>query len=132
MRTLKRWTLRLEDWARTGSLSRLKSLALRGRAMLWSPDSGIAARALYLVTWHPIRNRREFVSRTVRLAARRRKNYVKSAVLTCSILLKRQVSSRERGLLLVSFEPELAKLARLESLLELEKAYALAFLPTWQ
>jgi glycosyltransferase involved in cell wall biosynthesis len=100
--------------------------------MLWSPDSGIAARALYLVTWHPIRNRREFVSRTVRLAARRRKNYVKSAVLTCSILLKRQVSSRERGLLLVSFEPELAKLARLESLLELEKAYALAFLPTWQ
>lgn len=131
MRALTRWLLRLEDWARTGSLSRLKSLALRGRALL-SPDLSVAARALYLVTWHPIRNRGSFVTRTLRIAERRRGTRVKSTLLTCSALLKRHVSTTERGLLLVSFEPELAKLARLESLLELEKAYAIAFLPTWQ
>ena len=131
MHALKRLLLRLEDWARTGSLSRLKSLALRLRARVLSPQQRVAARASYLVAWHPLRGRREFVTTTVAIAARK-PALTSSARIIRSILLKRAVSPAERGVLLVSFEPELAKLACLASLPQLEEHYAIVFLPTWQ
>jgi glycosyltransferase involved in cell wall biosynthesis len=132
MRALRRWRLRLEDWARTGSLSRLKSVVQRVWSLLWAPDSSVATRALYLVTWHPIRDRAAFVSTTLQIAKRRKLSHSDSARLTCSILLKQPVANDERGMLLVSFEPELTKLANLSSLLRLEEQYAITFLPTWQ
>jgi glycosyltransferase involved in cell wall biosynthesis len=132
MRALRRWSLRLEDWARTGSLSRLKSVARRIGSLLWAPDSRVATRSLYLVTWHPIRDRVTFVSKTLKIAERRKSNYSDAARLTCSILLKQPVANDERGMLLVSFEPELAKLANLKLLLDLEREYAITFVPTWQ
>jgi glycosyltransferase involved in cell wall biosynthesis len=55
-----------------------------------------------------------------------------SIELKRSILLKRYVSQSERGVLLVSFESELLKLARLKALPEFEDRYAIIFLPTWQ
>jgi len=130
MRALKRCVLRLEDWARVRNLSRLKSLALQARA--FSPNARLAAQSLHLVTWHPVRNRADMVRRTVALAARARTPPSPTAKLTRSILLKPRISADERGLLLVSFEPELAKLGGLASLNELEQEYAIVFLPTWQ
>jgi hypothetical protein len=132
MHALKRCLLRLEDWARTGSLSRLKALMLLAKAGVFSRQQRLTARALYLVTWHPVRNRSSFVAETVILAARRKITLNRSATLRRSILLKPAISKRERGLLLVSFEPELAKLASLAALPELEDQYAIVFLPTWQ
>jgi glycosyltransferase involved in cell wall biosynthesis len=130
MRALKRCALRLEDWARVGNLSRLKSLALRARA--FSPPARLAAQSLYLVTWHPVRSRVATVARTIALAAAARPKYSATAKLTRSILLKPHISVSERGLLLVSFETELAKLAGLASLSELQREYAIVFVPTWQ
>lgn len=132
MRVLQRCLLRLEDWARRGSFSRLKALAWRTYASLLSPRQRVAAQALYLVTWHPVRGRRDLVDGTLGLAARREGARAHSVHIGRSILLKRPVSDAERGLLLVSFEPELQSLANLSSLPELEKRYAIVFLPTWQ
>ena len=131
MRAWKRSLLRLEDWARTGNLSRFKSL-MSLAAAVFSARQQLTARALYLVTWHPARNRRSIVAKTVTLAARGEMPFNRSAQLRRSILLKTAVSKHERGILLVSFEPELAKLASLSTLTELEDQYAIVFLPTWQ
>jgi hypothetical protein len=49
-----------------------------------------------------------------------------------SAILKLPQSRRERGVLLVSFESELDKLAHCQKLSELEEAYQIVFLPTWQ
>jgi glycosyltransferase involved in cell wall biosynthesis len=130
MRALKRYFLRLEDWARVGNLSRLKSLALRARAI--SAPARVAAQSLHLVTWHPTRRRSDLVAKTIALAAREKVVLSPAARLIRSILLKRCISASERGVILVSFETELAKLAALASLSELEQKYAIVFLPTWQ
>jgi glycosyltransferase involved in cell wall biosynthesis len=130
MRALKRCLLRLEDWARVGSLNRIKSLTLRARA--FSPRARVFAQSWYLITWHPVRGRAGMVSRTLALAARDTAARAPAATLIRSILLKPRISPEERGVLLVSFEHELAKLATLASLSELEKEYAIVFLPTWQ
>jgi glycosyltransferase involved in cell wall biosynthesis len=132
MLALRRCLLRLEDWARTGSLGRLRSLALLAKSRVLSPRQRVSALALYLVTWHPARRRRDLVKKAMALAARQKKALFDSATIARSILLKRAVSNTERGVLLVSFEPELATLAGLASLAELERRYAIVFLPTWQ
>lgn len=49
-----------------------------------------------------------------------------------SILIKKYVSPLEKGLILVSFENQLQKLAELPSFNELEKKYTLIFVPSWQ
>lgn len=49
-----------------------------------------------------------------------------------SIILKKYVSKKEKGFLLISFESELLKLANNLHLSEIEKQYEIAFLPTWQ
>ena len=53
-------------------------------------------------------------------------------VLYRSIILKQYVSEYEKGVLLVSFEPELIKLAASPLLPEIEKKYQIVFVPTWQ
>ena len=126
-----RLVLRLEDWARTAKLNRIKSLGSRVRARLLSPQARLAARALYLVAWHPARKRRQFVAESVRLATTQ-KSFSQSAQLAKSLLAKPSVSRSERGVLLVSFETQLTKLAAVTGLDELEKHYAIVFLPTWQ
>lgn len=56
-----------------------------------------------------------------------------TVTVTRSIILKSaDDTTRERGLVLTSFESELAKLARLRRLPELTARYDVAFLPTWQ
>jgi hypothetical protein len=131
MRALKRSALRFEDWARQGTLSRAKSTLLRLRSALLADSQQVHARALYLVAWHPLRSRARLIKSTIDLASRN-STLTSSAQINCSILLKRYVSPQERGVLLVSFEPELAKLAALLSLSELERRYAIVFVPTWQ
>jgi len=130
MRALKRYFLRLADWARVGNFSRLKSLALRARAI--SAHARVAAQSLHLVTWHPARGRSDLVAKTIALAARESVVLSPAARLIRSIILKPCMSASERGVILVSFETELAKLAGLASLSELERRYAIVFLPTWQ
>lgn len=56
----------------------------------------------------------------------------KSEKLARSIVLKKYVSEKEKGFLLVSFESELLKLSKSPHLSELEKQYEIAFLPSWQ
>jgi glycosyltransferase involved in cell wall biosynthesis len=135
LRSLKRWVLRLairlEDCARTGNLSRLKALGLRFVAPFRSPQARVIARALYLVAWHPAPRRRQLVASSIRLAATNR-SYLPSVRIATAMLAKPSISTAERGLLLVSFETQLAKLAALAQLNELEKHYAILFLPTWQ
>ena len=129
---LHRAALRLEDWARVRILSRIKSLFLFFWSGMFSPRMQLHARSLYLVAWHPAWQRNRIVAKTLRIAARRKVAPPMVTQLMRSILLKPPVSERERGILLISFEPELAKLARLKSLSALESKYAIVFLPTWQ
>ncbi|HUJ52611.1 MAG TPA: glycosyltransferase [Steroidobacteraceae bacterium] len=130
MRALKRCVLRLEDWARISNLNRIKSLALRARA--FSPRARVFARSWHLIAWHPVRHRAAMVAKTLALAARDTAVRSPAATLVRSVLLKPRVSAAERGVLLVSFERELAKLAELAALGELEQEYAIVFVPTWQ
>jgi glycosyltransferase involved in cell wall biosynthesis len=131
MRVLKRCVLRVQDWARTANLSRIKSVFLRIFARFLAPEKLVNARVLYLVAWHPARGRRVLVKKTIALAGTRNK-LVDSTQIATSILLKSSVSADERGVLLVSFEPQLSKLVALKDFPELEKRYAIVFVPTWQ
>ena len=49
-----------------------------------------------------------------------------------SIVLKKYISEKEKGIILVSFENQLEKLAKLSTLNALEKEYQIVFLPSWQ
>lgn len=132
MRILRRLVLRLEDFARIRGLSRIKALLLQVYARARNRQALVNANAQYLVSWHPIRRQLHTVQATIALAAKSGVARADTVDLDRSILLKRYISSRERGVLLVSFESELAKLARLKSLPELEARYAIIFVPTWQ
>ncbi len=48
-----------------------------------------------------------------------------------SIILKKYISEKEKGFLLISFESELLKLSQNPNLSMLEKKYEIAFLPSW-
>jgi len=123
--------LRLEDFARTRGLSRIKALILQLYAV-FNREALLSANAQYLVSWHPVRRPLPAVNAAIGRAARFGEPLSDSIDLKRSILLKRYVSQRERGVLLVSFESELLKLARLKALPEFENRYAIIFLPTWQ
>jgi glycosyltransferase involved in cell wall biosynthesis len=86
---------------------------------------------MYFPRYHAGRLAVERAKQTAR-ASLSSKAFEEFAVLERSILLKPFVSEKEPGLLLVSFENELAKLALLSRLPALERAYRIAFLPTWQ
>jgi glycosyltransferase involved in cell wall biosynthesis len=131
MRILKRLAIRLEDFARTRHLSRIKALILQLRAV-FNREALLAANAQYLVSWHPVRRPLGAVEAAIGQATRFGDGLSDSIDLERSILLKRYVSRGERGVLLVSFESELVKLARLKALHEFEDRYAIMFLPTWQ
>lgn len=131
MRFARRLMLRLEDFARTRGLSRIKALILQLYAV-FNREALLAANAQYLVSWHPVRRQLRTVQETIERAAHLNTALSDSADLKRSVLLKRYVSRSERGVLLVSFETELSKLARLKKLSELEDRYAIIFLPTWQ
>ncbi|WP_306549717.1 glycosyltransferase [Desulfobulbus sp.] len=49
-----------------------------------------------------------------------------------SIVLKKYISEKEKGIVLVSFENQLEKLANLSKLNDFEKEYQVIFLPSWQ
>jgi len=49
-----------------------------------------------------------------------------------SIIVKKYISPAEKGVLIVSFESELMKLAALPSLEKVQKKYHIVFLPSWQ
>jgi glycosyltransferase involved in cell wall biosynthesis len=132
MRILRRLLLRLEDFARTRRLSRIKALLLEVYARVRNRRALVSANAQYLVSWHPVRHQLHMVRATVALAAKSGVVLADTVDLSRSILLKPYVSGRERGVLLVSFESELSKLADLKSLPEFEDRYAIIFLPTWQ
>lgn len=55
-----------------------------------------------------------------------------SNVLVHSIILKRFVSDNEKGVILISFESELLKLASNNFFSEIEKQYTIIFIPSWQ
>lgn len=131
MRILKRVAIRFEDFARTRHLSRIKAFILQLRAV-FNREALISANAQYLVSWHPVRRPLGAVHAAIGRAARCGNALSDSVDLERSVLLKRHVSQRERGVLLVSFESELLKLARLKALPEFEDRYAIIFLPTWQ
>jgi glycosyltransferase involved in cell wall biosynthesis len=131
MRILKRLAIRLEDFARTRHLSRIKAFILQLLAV-FNREALISANAQYLVSWHPVRRPLGAVHAAIGRAARCGNALSDSVDLERSILLKRHVSEGERGVLLVSFESELLKLARLKALPEFEDRYAIIFLPTWQ
>ena len=136
MMAFRRALLRLEDWLRTHNASRLLYLA----RFCWSTVSpalltrlrGLAALAVALPRcgW-----RRRVVRHALAIA---RNNLAKledprSPVLVRNaILLKPHVSKREKGLLLVSFETELLKLARCPEFERFSLEYRVLFLPTWQ
>ena len=130
-RFLMRTLLLAQDWARVHGMSRYIAYAALIQAYLVQPSQRVAALARVLVTTHPNRMRRSFVAAAV-AAARPRLEFDNRVDLVRSIVLKPAVSSRERGVLLVSFESELDKLARLTAFPELERDYEIVFLPTWQ
>ena len=56
----------------------------------------------------------------------------KPNVLNRSIIIKEYVNENEKGVLLVTFESELVKLAASPQLSEIEKNFSIVFGPTWQ
>jgi glycosyltransferase involved in cell wall biosynthesis len=131
VRFFARALLRATDWARVHRMSRSLAYAALIPACLLGPSHRIAAVARILVTSHPNRFRSRLISAAVGIA-RAQRDVVERVELIRSIILKRAISPRERGIILVSFESELEKLTRLARFPELERKYAILFLPTWQ
>lgn len=139
MTTLQGWmtrtTLHLEDLARRNHLSGYISLLkLIATALPSRRNARTAAIANYLVSSHPNPYRRRLLSRALKdlratgeIASRR-----EATELTRCIVAKPRISSAERGLLFVSFEPELEKLLDAGRFEAIESEYQIAFLPTWQ
>jgi len=132
MRTLKRLLLHLEDFARTRRMSRIKGLIFQLYAQVFNREALVSANAQYLASWHPVKHQLRAVRTAVERATRFGTDLSDFVELKRSILLKRYASRSERGVLLVSFESELEKLARLKALPDFEDRYAIIFLPTWQ
>lgn len=71
-------------------------------------------------------------ARTQAILANERLDLQDSVSIIRAAIIKPCVSLAEPGFLLVSFESELGKLARLRKFPELEKQYRILFLPSWQ
>ncbi len=127
-----RLRLRLEDYARTHRASILPTAFRSADSWLRRKPDTADALARYLVASHPSRFRASLVRAALAAARVSAEDLCSRVELNYSVILKAPQSPRERGVLLVSFEPELQKLVRAERFAELEEAYQIAFLPTWQ
>lgn len=132
----RRARLGVEDWLRTHNASRLFHLgrfcSSAASSDVWTRLRGLEALAVALPRggW-----RRRVVQRALALARNnvaRLEDPTSPVVIRNAILLKPHVSKREKGLLLVSFETELLKLARSPGFERFSLEYRLLFLPTWQ
>jgi glycosyltransferase involved in cell wall biosynthesis len=110
------------------ALSSLKAIAswLRGQS-----DTADAL-ARYLVAAHPSAFRRQLLRAALATADRGMEDTQTQTRLIRSVILKTPQSPAERGVLLVSFESEIEKLARSVSFPRLEASYQIVFVPTWQ
>lgn len=127
--------LHLEDALRTNNASALASLTSLPGMYLGGSPAGRLAAATRVSTYFPRSHPGRLAMAHAKQAARAllvSLQQQESAVLERSIVIKPFVSMDEPGMLLVSFESELAKLAVLRRLPALERAYRVVFLPTWQ
>lgn len=126
--------LRAEDLARTRGLSRWPALARLILSVATRRNDIANSVARYLVSSHPSQFQHKLSS--IALAASRRTIAGIPAHsptrITRSIVVKSPASPAERGILIVSFESELEKLILSSSFPEVERAYQIVFLPTWQ
>ena len=135
-KAFRRAVLRLEDWLRTSSAPSIFHLA----KFCWSTVSPAALTRLDgLVALAVALPRRGWRRRVVQHALAIARNNLaelkdpKSPVLVRhAIVLKPYVSKSEKGLVLVTFEGELLKIARSPDFERFALAYRVLFLPTWQ
>jgi glycosyltransferase involved in cell wall biosynthesis len=132
----RRSLLRLEDQLRTRNASRLLAVA-RFCATAWrsSPLTRLAALEALAVALPRSSARRLVIQRALAIARAHLSQLLEPSspvVVHTSILLKPYVSPREKGLLLVSFESELLKLASSPQFDRFAEEYRILFLPTWQ
>lgn len=129
-----RWSLRLEDALRTGHASAVLAMLQAPHAFFVRDPAARLRAAAALAQYHPETTiARGAVVRAIararggidRLPAREAVDVIRS------IVIKPNCGPRERGVLLVSFEEQLARLLELRSFPALEDAYQIAFLPTW-
>ena len=126
--------IKIEDFARRAGLSAVRGIARalfriggddEGRIEDWIhlplhfPDTGLGRVGLKNAASHA----RQMI------ATERFDDAVK---INRSAVIKPYVSEREPGIVIVSFESELGKLALSRSLGEFEKNYRVLFLPSWQ
>ena len=132
----RRSLLRLEDLLRTRNASKILSFMRfclsTGRRAPLARLRGIEALSVAL----PRGPWRRLVVQHALATARHRRAEIEDSkspvVLRNSILLKARRSPREKGLILVSFESELLKLARSPEFARFSLEYRVLFLPTWQ
>ena len=132
MHTLAR--LRIEDVARRAGLSAVRGLARAlfpiDRSHEKRIDDWIQLPLYFPSAWlGRVGLEQAAVHACQMMAGQRLDDSVK---INRSAVIKPYVSEREPGMLVVSFESELGKLALARSLGEFEKHYRVLFLPSWQ
>lgn len=131
---LKRTLLRLEDWARTHDLSVLTNVVALLLAVALRRAALHGAIARFQAAGSGLRRYR-WLSRVAMKAAARDQLVAmrrEPVEMRYSIIAKAPQSARERGVLLVSFEDQLAALTASPHFSEIERSYQVCFLPTWQ
>jgi glycosyltransferase involved in cell wall biosynthesis len=129
------WLLHLEDFLRTRNVAAFAALAKLPAAFLSFSRVAQMGASVTIANHYPNSSLgRVMLSRANQLSMMLKDRIpLESAVsISRSVIVKPYVSKREPGVLLVSFESELAKLARLEHFSALEADYRIVFLPTWQ
>lgn len=129
------WLLRLEDFLRTRNVAGLAALARLPAAFLSLSRSVQMSASVSVATYHANSSLgRIFLARANRLSRKlvNEMSFENAVTISRSAIVKPYVNMREPGILIVSFESELAKLVRLRQFGALEADYRIVFLPTWQ
>lgn len=127
------FTLKSEDFLRTHNAAGIASL-IQSPTILFSSRLSRIEKLVKIAQYYPFSLGKHLVAQANRIA----RKHVDSIPLLDEVsltfggkIIKPFVSEQEPGLILVKFEHELEKVAKLKRLHQLEKHYKILFLPSW-
>ena len=128
--------LKTEDFLRTRNFSALKSAVRLIISFFTSCNlKKLDACAYYLVSNYNSRYQDKLINKALKIAEEYNNEYIEKTTnheIIRSIIVKKPIYKKERGVLIVSFESELSKLVHSNYFNQIEDKYQIVFVPTWQ
>ena len=128
--------LKTEDFLRTRNFSASKSTIRLIISFLTNRNlKKLDAYAYYLVSNYNSRYQEQLINKALKIAEQYNRECLEKAAnheIIRSIIAKKPINKKERGVLIVSFESELYKLVHSNYFNQIEDKYQIVFIPTWQ